>query len=88
MALIKHLPPESAFKKAFADYDWPLLEQLVTGMWNETKAMRGDLYALIAKETWSYKPILPPSAERQQAEKRAKARSAHDDTMAQLRGGN
>lgn len=85
LALIKRLPHDGAFKTALSD-DWPLQAQLTTGVWNEIKAMRSDLYALIAQEKMTYKPVLPPSAQREQAEKRSKIRSAHDETLAQLRG--
>ncbi len=86
LALIRHLPPDSAFKTACSDYDWPLQAHLATGTWNEIKAMRGDLWALIGQSRMTFKPILPPSAERAQEAKRAQIRAAHDDVIAQLRG--
>lgn len=86
LALIKHLPADGAFKTACNDHDWPLLAHLVTGAWNEVKGLRGDVWAFIGHEQFSYKPVLPPSAERAQEEKRAQARAAHDELLAQLRG--
>jgi hypothetical protein len=88
LALIKRLPEDGAFKTAFNDYDWPLQAHLASGAWNEIKALRSDIWAFIGREHLSYKPILPPSAEQAQAQKRAEARAAHDDLMAQLRGGH
>ena len=84
LALIKHLPADGAFKTA---RDWPLSAHLATGMWNEIKALRSDIWAFIGHESLSYKPVLPPSAEHAQEEKRAQARAAHDELLAQLRGG-
>jgi hypothetical protein len=85
--LIRHLPRDSAFKLAASDYDWPLEAHLATGAWNEIKAMRGDLWALIGGDRLPFKPVLAPSTERKQQAKREVVRAMHDETMAQLRGG-
>lgn len=85
LLVLKHLPDDSPFKIAYLD-DWPLEHHLTTGVWNEIKAMRADLWAFLGREHLSYKPVLPPSAERAKAEKRAVMRAVHDDVMAQLRG--
>lgn len=87
LALIRHLPAAGAFKTAYNDYDWPLDAHIATGTWNEIKALRSDIWAFIGQETLAFNPVLPPSAEREQARKRADARAAHDDLIAQLRGG-
>ena len=86
LVLIKHLPEDSAFKLAFRGYDWPLEAKLATGAWNEIKAMRGDLWALIGNERLPFQPILSPSDQKAQEDKLAQTRAAHDDIMAQLRG--
>jgi hypothetical protein len=86
LVLIQHLPESSAFKTAYRDGDWSLQSTLTTGMWNEIKAMRGDLWAFLGHEHLSFHPVLPPSALQQQEEKRAQVRAAHDGIMAQLRG--
>ena len=84
--LIKNLPRDSAFQIAASGFDWPLEAHLAAGAWNEIQAMRGDLWALIGHERMSFKPVLPPSAERAQTEKRSQIRAAHDEVMAQLHG--
>lgn len=66
--------------------DWPLWGHLLARVVNELQGMRGDLWALIARESFTFKPLLPPSAERAQQAKRDQVRAAHDDMMAQLRG--
>lgn len=86
--LLEHLPERSAFKTACRDGDWPLLEQLVTGVMNETKAERGDLWAFLGHETLPFKPVLSPSAQQAKAEKQAQMRAAHDHIIGQLRGQN
>lgn len=87
LALIRHLPADGAFKTAYSDNDWPLQAHLTAGVLNATNALRSDIWAFIGKEHLSYKPVLPPSAQRAQEQKRAEARAAHDELMAQLRGG-
>jgi hypothetical protein len=93
LVLLKYLDDESPFKKAYFNdwpdqYDWPLEHHLTTGVWNEIKAMRGDLWAFLGNERLSFKPALPPSAARKKADEEALARAAHDDVIAQLRGEN
>lgn len=78
LALIKHLPDESAFKTAV---DWPLPGHLSAAMVNSINALRSEMFP-----GTPYKPILPPSAEREQNAKRAQVRAAHDDLMNQMRG--
>jgi hypothetical protein len=85
LILIKHLPEDSAFKVAYRD-DWPLRDHLTTGVWNEIKAMRGDLWAFLGQERLTFKPVLPPSSERERAQNQAESRKAHDDVIAQLKG--
>lgn len=65
---------------AFLDWDWPLRDELIGGLWNEVKALR----TLAFHDP--YKPILSPSAQRERDAKRQTMRAAHDDVMAQLRG--
>lgn len=86
MILLQHLPEDSAFKVAHSDGDWPLQAQLATGAWNEIKAMRGDLWAFLGHEKLAFKPILTPSAERDQKARRAQMRAMHDEMIAQMRG--
>ena len=88
LILLEHLPEDSAFKTAYRDGDWPLQSQLATGALNELKAMRSDLYALIGKDHFPFKPILSPGAQQAMAAKTAEIRRSHDDVMAQLRGEN
>lgn len=88
LACVRGLAPTSAFRTAASDYDWPLDAQLMTGMWNEVKAMRSDLYALIDKQTMPFRPVLSPSAERAERADRAEMRALHDDLIRQLRGNN
>jgi hypothetical protein len=85
LILIRHLPDDSAFKLAFFD-DWPRKDYLTTGVWNEIKAMRGDLYAILDKSHMSFRPVLPPSAQREQDEKRNLMRAGHDSIIAQIGG--
>ena len=87
LILLEHLPEDSAFKIAYREGDWPLQSQLATGTLNEIKAMRSDLYALIGKEHFAFKPILSPSAQRAKDAKTARIRAVHDEVIAQLRGG-
>jgi hypothetical protein len=85
-ALIKHLPDDSAFKTAARDGDWKPEIQLAAAMVNAAMGIRSDLYAILDKSSFKFKPILSPSVERAQAEKRAAIRAGHDDVIAQLRG--
>lgn len=86
LLLLRYLPDDSPFKIAYRDGDWPLQDHLTTGVWNEIKAMRGDLWAFLGKERLPFRPILPPSTERAEAEKLKASRAAHDNLIAQLRG--
>lgn len=83
LALLKHLP-EKSFQ--LPDSDWPLSQHLAAGQWNETKAMRADLWAFLGNERLSYQPVLPPSAQRARDEEYAAARAGHDFIIAQLGG--
>lgn len=85
LVILRHLPDDSPFKMAYND-DWPLSTRVAVGQWNETQAMRGDLWALIGQEAFSYRPILWPSAAREQEENRQQVRAAHDEILGQLRG--
>lgn len=80
LVLVKNLPEESAFKTSFNGGDWPIVAQLVTGLWNEVKAARSEAFHV------PFRPVLSPSAQREKAAKVAVIRAAHDDVMAQLRG--
>jgi hypothetical protein len=85
--ILKHLPDKSPFKVAYSE-DWPLEHQLTTGVWNEIKAMRGDLWAYLGHERLPFKPVLTPSAAREKEQRLSVSRAAHDDVIAQLRGQN
>lgn len=85
LILLEHLPDDSAFKMAL-NQDWPRTDQLATGMWNEIKAMRGDLWAFLGHEHLPFRPVLSPAAQRDQDTKQARYRAAHDEVIAQLRG--
>jgi len=84
LVLLKHLPDDSAFKRAAAD--WPLNAQLSAGMWNEIKAMRGDLWAFLGHERMPYKPVLSPAALEQKRREVKKSRELHDSIVARLKG--
>ena len=93
LILLRYLKNDSPFKEAYLrdfpeQYDWPLEDLLTTGMWNEIKAMRSDLWAFLGQEHLPFKPVLPPSAARQKTEQESAARAAHDDLIAQLGGGS
>lgn len=60
--------------------DWPGDWHLLAAIANELKALRSDLSQV------QFKPILPPSAVREQEQKQALVRTVHDDIHAQLRG--
>lgn len=85
LVILKHLPDTSPFKVAYSE-DWPLEHHLTTGVWNEIKAMRGDLWAFLGHERLAFKPVLPPSAARDVEAKRQQMRAGHDDVIAQIRG--
>ncbi|MEZ0366812.1 hypothetical protein ACAG26_24365 [Mycobacterium sp. pUA109] len=85
LALINALPEDSAYKTARRE-DWGLAEQISTGVLNELKAMRGDLWALIGHERLPFKPVLTPGAQRQQRAKRDAIRAVHDDISDRLHG--
>jgi hypothetical protein len=87
LLLIQRLPEDGAFKSACRDYDWRIDAHLTTGVWNEIKALRGDLWAFLGQESFTYKPVLPPSAVAEQEAKAQLMRDMHDDVVAQLRGG-
>lgn len=78
--LIRHLPDDSATKKAMRDGDWGLTEHLAAGVWNEVKALRADLTHA------QYRPVLPPSAAAAEEKRIAASRAGHDALMAVLRG--
>lgn len=80
--LLQHLPEDSAFKTALRDGDWTLKELLLTAVFNQIHAMRGDGYG----EGFVYEPILSPEMQRHKDTKRAGIRAAHDDVLDQLRG--
>lgn len=80
LVLVKNLPEESAFKTAANGGDWPLIAQLITGLWNEVKAVR----TLAFHDP--YKPVLSPAAQREKETKQSAIRAAHDEVNAQLRG--
>jgi hypothetical protein len=85
LLLIRNLPSDSAFQAAYRD-DWALQEQLSTGILNEIKAMRGDLWALIGHQHLPFKPVLPPGSERAQAARTRIVRTAHDELVKMMRG--
>lgn len=78
--LIRHLPEDSATKRAMRGQDWGLGQHLAAGMWNELKALRADLTKS------AYHPVLSPSALAEQRRKVDGQRRGHDDLMALLRG--
>jgi hypothetical protein len=82
LVLIERLPEKGAFKTAIRDGEWTLQEQLLTAVFNQIHAMRGDAYG----EGFLFRPILSPSMQRQKDDELAAARAAHDDVIAQLRG--
>jgi hypothetical protein len=82
LVLIERLPESGAFKTALRDGDWTLQEILLTAVYNQIHAMRGDGYG----EGFTFHPILSPSMERAKQEKRSVVREAHDSVIAQLRG--
>ncbi|WP_136244764.1 hypothetical protein [Mycobacterium intracellulare] len=80
LALIKHLPEDSAFKTAARD-DWPLEDHLAAATVNSINALRADMFPGTA-----YKPILAPSVARHKEAQRAQVRAAHDELITQMRG--
>jgi len=84
LVLLKHLPDDSAFKRAISD--WPLQAQLSVGTWNEIKAMRGDLWAFLGHERMPFKPILSPAAIKQRREEVKRSRDLHDSIISRLKG--
>jgi hypothetical protein len=91
LVLLRYLPDDSPFKVAYFrdwpdEYDWPREDHLTTGVWNEIKAMRGDLWAFLGKERLAFRPVLTPSAQREQDKKRQLQRAGHDSIIAQIGG--
>lgn len=91
LVVLENLSDKSPFKKAFFrdfpdQFDWPREDHLRTGLWNEIKAMRGDLWAFLGNEQMPFKPVLPPSGRREADKQIQDARKHHDRLIAQLGG--
>lgn len=84
--LIEKLPEDSPFKLAWNSRDWPQTVEASVGVWNEIKAMRGDLWALIGNEQLPFSPVLRPSEQQVEGQKLDGMRAGHDTITAQIRG--
>lgn len=84
--LIEKLPEDSPFKLAWNERDWPQPVEASVGVWNEIKAMRGDLWALLKDEYLPFVPVLKPSEQRVEDDQLDVMREGHDSITSLLRG--
>lgn len=77
--LVKHLPDDSATKRAMAEDPWPLMTHLLVSVVNEQRLARAD-YAAAHGE--SVKPhLIPRPTETPAVDERAQAHNMHDALM-------
>jgi len=86
LLLIERLPEDGSFKRALRGDDWDFKTYLAAATLNETKALRADLRAMIAKEEMLYEPVLSPQQHTSREISQQQAREIHDDLIAHLRG--
>lgn len=77
--LVKHLPDDSATKRAMAEDPWPLMTHLLVSVVNEQRLARAD-YATVHGERVK-PPLIPRPNDQLVEDERATAHNLHDALM-------
>jgi hypothetical protein len=80
--LVKHLPDESATKRAMADDPWPASLHMLVSLFNELRVYRMEF--IKANGSDAKLPLIPRPSEMSVSQEREQSRNVHDALLSMM----